>query len=231
MIDIHSHILPGIDDGSQSVEESLKILEAMKESGIEKVVATPHFYCETMSVEDFLKNRQSAFEKIKDIKPEGIDVILGAEVMLSYDLYKEELRELAIEGTDYILIEMPYGKWDPWVFDEIFKISSKHQLEVIIAHIDRYTEIVTKSELERLFKMSLKYQVNVDFLGGFLKKSPAMRLLKNDAVHFIASDCHNLTSRPPCLEEAVKRITAKLGRECVDFCMNNARRVLENKSI
>lgn len=231
MIDIHTHILPCIDDGSQSVEESLEMLDMMLKSGVKKVVATPHYYPELMSVEDFLSQRQEAYNKIKDLKPDGIDIILGAEVMLAYDLHKEDLRKLVIEGTDYILIEMPYGRWDPWVFDEVFKISTKHGLDVIVAHIDRYVDIARREDVDQLFKMDLKYQVNVDYLGGFLKSSPSMKMLKAEMVHFIASDCHNTSSRVPCMGDAVEKIRKRIGKGCVEYCMSNAERMLRNKDV
>lgn len=231
MIDIHAHILPGIDDGSSSVEETLEMLKVMAESGIKKVVATPHYYPDVMTVEGFLENRRKAFEKIKDKIPEGIEVVLGAEVMIGFDMHKEDITSLAIEGTDYLLVEMPYGHWDPWVFDEIFKISAKHGVNIIIAHIDRYVNIVRKEDINNIFKLNLKYQVNVDHLGGFLKTSPAVKMLKSDVVHFIASDCHNMSTRKPHLVNFAKKLKSKVGEARVKKCMENARRMLENKEI
>lgn len=231
MIDIHTHILPCIDDGSQSVEESLEILDVMEKSGVNKVVATPHYYGEMSTVDDFLKNRQVAYEKIIDKKPENIDIVLGAEVLLEYNLHKKDLKKLAIEGTDYILIEMPYGKWDPWVFDELFKISARHGLDIIIAHIERYSGITTRENMRMLRKMKLLFQVNVDNLGGFFRKSDAMQYIKDGVADFIGSDCHNMTTRPPCLEKACKKIASKCGKEAVDKFMENARKMLQNKSI
>ena len=231
MIDIHTHILPGIDDGSSSVEETLEMLKVMAESGIKKVVATPHFYPETMTVEKFLENRQNAFEKIKNKIPEGIEVVLGAEVMIGFDMHKEDIPKLVIEGTDYLLVEMPYGRWDPWVFDEIFRISAKHGVIVIIAHIDRYVNIARKEDINNIFKLNLKYQVNVDNLGGFFKISPAVKMLKSDAVHFVGSDCHNMSTRKPDLANFVKKLEGKVGEARVRKCMENAQRMLENKEI
>lgn len=231
MIDIHTHILPGIDDGSQSVEETLEILDEMEKTGVNKVVATPHYYCEKSTIDDFLKNRQVAYEKIIDKKPENIDIILGAEVLLEYNLHKLDLKKLAIEGTDYILIEMPYGKWDPWVFDELFKISAKHGLEIILAHIDRYLVFIKKEHMRTLMKMNIKFQVNVDYLGGIFKKSGAMQYIKDGVADFIGSDCHNMTTRPPCFAKAYKKIKSKCGKETVDNFMENARKMLQNKSL
>lgn len=231
MIDIHTHILPGIDDGSSSVEETLEMLKVMADSGIKKVVATPHYYPDTMSVEQFLENRHKSFEKIKDKIPEGIEVVLGAEVMIGFDMHKEDIPKLTIEGTDYLLVEMPYEHWDPWVFDEIFKISAKHGVNIIIAHVDRYVDIVRKDDISNLFKLNLKYQVNIDYLGGFLRSSPAVKMLKADAVHLVGSDCHNMSTRKPELASFVKKLKSKVGEVQVNKCMDNARRMLENKDI
>ena len=231
MIDIHTHILPGIDDGSSSIEETLGMLKVMAESGIKKVVATPHYYPDTMTVEKFLENRQSAFEKIKGKIPEGIEVVLGAEVMIGLDMHKEDIPKLVIEGTDYLLVEMPYGRWDPWVFDEIFRISAKHGVNVIIAHIDRYVNIARKEDIDNIFKFNLKYQVNIDNLGGIFKISPAVKMLKSGAVHFVGSDCHNMSTRKPDLANFVKKLEGKVGEAIVRKCMENAQRMLENKEI
>lgn len=232
MIDIHTHILPCIDDGSQSVEETLQMLDIMVKSGVRKVVATPHYYPELMSIDDFLMQRQEAYDKIKKIKPEGIDIILGAEVMLGYDLHKEDLKKLVIGDTDYILIEMPYSRWDLWTFNEVFKISAKHGLEIIVAHIDRYVDIARKEDLNQIFKMDLKYQVNVDHLGGgIFKKSPAIKMMKAETVHFIGSDCHNTDTRVPCIASAVEKIKKSVGLDFVEYCMSNAEKMLENKDL
>ena len=232
MIEIHTHILPGIDDGSQSVDESIEMLNRMAKTGIKKVVATPHFYYGMYSsIDEFLEKRQFAYEKIKDKKPENIDVLLGSEVMLEYNLHKEDLQKLTIEGTDYILVEMPYNKWDPWVFDEIFKISAKHGLYVIIAHIDRYVKIVKDEHIRSLMEMNLKFQVNVDNLGSLFRKSNAMKFIEDGVADFASSDCHNMTTRPPCLAEAMKKIKSRAGKNSVEQLMYNAERMLQNKNL
>ncbi len=220
--DIHTHFLPRIDDGSKSVEESAQMLKIMADSGVKRVVATPHYYQDKITVDKFLGNRTVAYEKIRNYIPEGMQVKLGAEVKLEYDIHKQDLGKLTIEGTDYILIELPYMRWDPWIFDELFKITSKHNLDIIIAHIDRYTGMIPDKTIRELFKMDLKYQVNVDCLGGFFKKSSSMDYIKNNIPHFIGSDCHNLTSRPPCLGDAVKKIERKFGKERIEYYMANS---------
>lgn len=231
MIDIHTHILPGIDDGSKSVCETTKMLETMKSFGVDKVVATPHFYGEIDTIDNFLENRRTAYESIIDYVPDGMEIILGAEVFLDYELHKKDVRKLAIGNTDYLLLEMPYGRWEPWVFDEIFKISINHNLEIIIAHLDRYLDIVSNENIKQLLKMGVKYQINVNDLGGFLRKSNAINLMKSGTAHFIGSDCHNMEQRPPCMGYAVNKIKSKIGNEYVEYYMSNAEKMLKNLSV
>lgn len=231
MIDIHTHILPGIDDGSKSVLETTKMLETMKGFGVDKVVATPHFYGEINTIENFLDSRRASYESIKDIVPEGMEIILGAEVFLDYELHKKDVRKLVIGDTDYLLLEMPYRRWEPWVYDEIFKISVTHNLEIIIAHLDRYIDIVNSDNIKKLLKMGLKYQVNIDNLGGFMRKSNAVNLMRSGRIHFVGSDCHNTQNRPPCMGKAVNKIKSKFGDEYVEYYMSNAEKMLKNLSI
>ena len=106
-----------------------------------------------------------------------------------------------------------------------------HGLNVIIAHIDRYINLVSKENIKTLLAMGLKYQVNVDDIGGFFKQSNAMTLMRNGAVHFVGSDCHNTTFRPPCMKEAIKRIENRLGAEYAEYYMSNAEKMLNNESI
>ena len=229
MIDIHTHILPNIDDGSNSVEETVKILETMASDNVTKIVATPHYYCHLKSLDHFLESRKEAFEKIADKIPEGMEIKLGAEVRIEYDIYKQDLTKLAFEGTNSILLEMPYIRWDEWIFDEIFKIRSRHGLDIIVAHIDRYVDLMPIERFNKLFELDLKYQVNVDFLGSLFNKSSAMMLMKENVPHFIGSDCHNMTTRPPCLGSAVKKIKRKCGKEILDFYMSNAEELFVTK--
>lgn len=231
MVDIHTHILPGIDDGSKSVEETVRMLEAIKGFGVNKIVATPHFYNEINTIEKFLADRRASYESIKAFVPEDVEIILGAEVLLDYELHKKDVRKLAIGNTDYLLLEMPYGRWEPWVFDEIFKISVSHGLEIIIAHLDRYIDLISSENVRTLMDMGLKYQINIDDLGSFLKKSNAMALMRNGAAHFIGSDCHNMEQRPPCMGYAVNKIRSKLGDDYVEYYMSNAEKMLKNLSI
>ena len=109
MIDVHCHVLPGIDDGSRSVEMSIDMLHEMKKQGIDKVIATPHFYPMSNSPERFLTNRQRAYEQLMEAVDEDCPVIvLGAEVMYFEGISRfDGLRDFRAEGTEILLLEMP----------------------------------------------------------------------------------------------------------------------------
>jgi len=121
-IDFHTHILPAVDDGSKSVEESLEMLAMEREQGVETVVLTPHFYPQSDRPHRFLDRRQRAFEKL--MAAGGAEQLprfrLGAEVYYFNGIGSwEGLKDLAIEGTKYVLIEMPFTKWTGRMYDEL----------------------------------------------------------------------------------------------------------------
>ena len=225
MIDIHTHVLPGIDDGSKDLEETAKMFEIMVSSGVDKIVATPHFY-NTISIDEFLEKRSKAYNSILNL-PLKPDVVLGAEVLLEYGLHERaDLRKLCIQNTDYMLVELPYARWDGWIFDELFKISAKHDIDIIIAHIDRYSSFADTEDIYKLYDMNMKFQVNIDRLGGIFKRSSSVKFMKNDMADFIASDCHNTAERRPCLADAVKKLTSMFGSKYVSGLMKNAENML-----
>ena len=116
--DYHSHILPKIDDGAKDVEMSMKMLEILKTQGIERVIATPHFYLHKQkSVSDFLRKRDNALKKI-DSSP--LEIVTGAEVAIEHGLSEvKDIEKLAITGTNLILLEFPYLHFAEWMIEEI----------------------------------------------------------------------------------------------------------------
>ena len=109
MIDFHSHILPGMDDGSKNIEESLALLRMLAEQGVKKVVATPHFYANDESVEKFLARRQQSYESLRAALPAGMpEILLGAEVRYYQGISRlKELKELCVQGSNLLLLERP----------------------------------------------------------------------------------------------------------------------------
>ena len=216
--DFHSHILPNMDDGSNSVEESIALLELEAAQGVERVVLTPHFYPQNEAPQDFLQRRKASVEALLAGIGDRTDLPLltvGAEVAYYMGMSQsEELPLLALEGTDCILIEMPPAPWPKYVWRDLRSIREEWGLMPIIAHVDRYIRpLHTYGIPRRLAEIGVLVQANGNFFIRRETERMAMKLLKTGHVHLIGSDCHGLETRRPNVKEAAEKIERKLGRE------------------
>ena len=218
MIDFHSHILPGIDDGSASVEESLQLLRMLADQGVETVVATPHFYPDRTSASDFLRRRDAAYQKLCECDLSGLPkIILGAEVKY-YDSIRrmEELEQLCAGESRVLLLEMPFERWSEMTLKEVATLSRSGRVTVVLAHIDRYLAFQSKQVWGRLFDSGILTQVNASFFTGRFTKRKALNMLASGMINVIGSDCHNLTTRKPLIGKASEIIAGRFGAECLD---------------
>ena len=216
--DFHSHILPTMDDGSASVEESVALLELEAAQGVSRVVLTPHFYPLRESPREFLQRRDAAEAKLlqavkgrKDLP----ELLIGAEVAYYAGMSEsEELPLLTLRGTDCILIEMPAAPWPKSVWRELRDIREKQGLIPIIAHVDRYIRPLRTYGIPRkLQQCEVLVQANANFFIRRETARMALDMLKKDRIHLVGSDCHNLTTRHPNLAAAADKIEEKLGRK------------------
>ena len=216
MIDFHTHILPGIDDGSQSPEESRRMLEESFSQGVEKLVATPHFYAAEMSFEHFLKKREESMAKIVHDRGswERIPKIcVGAEVYYFPGISRaERVPELCISGTNLLLLEMPFSQWSEEMYQDVKALLDKRKLRIILAHIERYYDFQKdRSVWKDIWKLTVYPQINA---GSFLKRSKkrfSLDFMKNHEHILLGSDCHNMDYRPPNLSEGRNVVKKKLG--------------------
>lgn len=212
MIDWHSHILPAMDDGSESVEESLKMLESLSQQGVDVVAATPHFIADEESVDEFLQRRRAAHEKLLASAVGSVRIICGAEVKYYPGISRmEDLSRLALEGTNILLLEMPMARWTDFTVNELTELANTRGLKIVLAHIERYIAMQNGRVLEELLESGVLMQVNSSFFLRFASKRKAVRMLGAGYIHFIGSDCHNMTSRQPKIEPAYQFISKKLG--------------------
>lgn len=230
--DFHSHILPGIDDGSQSVAESIAMLRTEAEQGITHVIATPHFYAHQTTPERFLQKRDAAEHRLREEmeKHSGLPQLsVGAEVFFFNGISDcDALKLLTIEGKHCILLEMGDSPWGEYAYREMNQIWHKQGLTPVLAHVDRYISPWRDYDIpDRLEMLPVAVQANAGF---FLRPSTsrmAMRMLQQDRIHVLGSDCHNLSSRQPNLGPAVQRIRKKLGNEVIDRICSHEARLLE----
>lgn len=202
MIDLHSHVLPGIDDGSKNVEESLAMLWASARQGIGYVAATPHFYPMENSPEQFLERRRAAAEQLRAVWQPGLPrLLLGAEVYYFTGISQSiEIETLCLGGT--LLLEMPFCPWTNRMLAEAIALREQRRLNVVLAHIERYFRWQPKELWEKLLNRGLLMQCNASFFVDWKTRRRAQKLLAMGRIHLLGSDAHNMTSRPPRMGEA-----------------------------
>ncbi len=221
MIDIHSHVLPCIDDGSRNPEMSLEMLKISYRQGIDTVVATPHFYIKDNGIDKFLEKRNTAYNKLKDfVKNENEipDIYLGAEVFYFNGISKiDDIEKLCINNSNYILLEMPFNKWNNRVFQEVEDLIYNRRLIPIIAHIERFIAFQKGTDnIDRLISMRVIPQMNAEYFLSLFSKGKALKWLSNGTIKVLGSDMHNIESRPPNLGDACNIISKKLGSEVLE---------------
>ncbi len=196
--DYHSHILPGVDDGAKSFDESIEMLKLLAEQGVERQFATPHFYCHReKSVNDFLDKCKVAFRKIQN--QEYIKKIkLGAEVSLEIGISEcENIDKLAVKGTRLILLEPSYFGFYDTMIEDIYNISSDYDLKPVIAHIHRYVGLYTKEQLQKLLNLNAVFQINADAFLNRKEKKLANEIIKSGKEFVFGTDSHNINTRKP----------------------------------
>ena len=234
LIDFHSHILPGMDDGSRTVEESVEMLRREAEQGIRHVVATPHFYPQHDTPERFLKRRIESEKILREEmrKHPGLpEISIGAEVYFFNGISDSDaVSELTIDGKRCILIEMPMPPWNDAMYRELENLYIKRGCIPIVAHIDRYIgRFRTYGIPKRLEELPVLVQANAEF---FLNKSTAamaLRMLKKNQIHLLGSDCHNLTSRKPNLGATAELIERRCGDEPMKEILECQSRILRDE--
>jgi len=232
-VDCQSHILPGIDDGSASVQQSIEMLRMEAKQGITRVLATPHFYANIDTPEQFLARRNRAERLLREemAKCSGLpEVAIGAEVYFFRGISESEsLLDLTIAGKKFILLEMMGVPWSNSMYSELERIYLRYGVVPVIAHIDRYIRpFHTLDILERLSELPVLIQANASFFLNRFTKSFALKMLQREQIHLLGSDCHNLTDRAPNLELAHQVILRQLGDEALHFVDQTAVRILDS---
>ncbi len=208
VIDFHTHILPGVDDGSKSVEQSISMLQEETRQGVDLVVMTPHFYASQNDIPTFLNRRAKAWENLREYLNDDLpQVRLGAEVQYFEGICQtENLSDLQVEGTELLLLEMPFRKWSERMLYDILELNDRENQQVVLAHIERYLKFQDKDIWDRLLRDYVLMQVNGSFFIKLETRYKAKSMLRHGQIHLVASDCHNMTSRAPNLGKAYQII-------------------------
>lgn len=235
-IDFHSHILPNMDDGASSIEESLELLKILSSSGVERVVLTPHFYRQNEDIQAFIKRRAEAFRRLS----EGVqnldscpEFILGAEVYFYPSLASEpDLSELCIENTNYILLELPFEPFHDNFYRSYAHFLNNCPYKIILAHIERYLKF--GNTYDDIFKL-LEYgnvlcQMNCSSLAeaNIFNRKRVLNFITDGLISVIGTDTHNLARRPPLYSNAEKIIINKCGKKAFEDICNNSQLILND---
>ena len=217
MIDWHSHILPGMDDGSHDAAESISLVNMQVSQGVDTVIATPHFYANDEIVDSFLERRKKALDLLKDALPEGPPkILLGAEVRYYQGISRmADLKALRIEGSKLLLLEMPMSSWTEYMVRELFEMSGRYCIQIVLAHIDRYLTLQKQVVWDRIIESGILMQANASFFTSLASKRKALALLREGNIQFVGSDCHNVATRPPQIGKAFEIIQKKLGEDYI----------------
>ena len=213
MTDFHSHILPGIDDGSRDVSQSLEMLRELRRQGVDSVALTPHFYAGQQDPDHFLERRARAYEQLREQwEPDLPDVRLGAEVFYFRGVsHSQSLPALCLEGTSLLLLEMPFGTWTPSEVEEVLTLARQREVTVLLAHIDRYWFDQKWSVWEKLLGEGVLFQVNTGAFQNRRTRRQMLKLIAAGFVYALGTDCHDTADRAPNLSEAREIILRRLG--------------------
>ncbi len=226
-IDIHSHILCGIDDGAENLDESLELLAQEVNQDVSHVFCTPHFYADFHSIDEHLDESKMAYDKLKyAIKSGGYsEVLLGHEVRYSPGMSNwTGLEKCTLEGTHYLLLELPFMYPVPQeALSEIPKLARDIGYTVVLAHIERCCHDPNYKKILKLIDgVDILAQINADSLFVDELKKPTEKLLKQNLVHFVASDAHSVTNRPVRLKNALNDIKLRFPAAYSKICKSMA---------
>lgn len=232
LIETHSHILPGIDDGAKDVAVSIKLISQLSAQGATSIIMTPHFYSDSISMKDFLTKRDDAFNMLKkEYIFDTPKLIPAAEVYVSRYLFNyDDLTPLCIGNSRYMLVEYPFFiNFSQKTFETIRQMTLDYKVKPILAHIERYKALMTHPELlDELIDVGCLMQVNISSFADYPKriKKKLFNLLEANRIHFIGTDCHNTTTRQPVYGDGAKEIIANCGRGTFDALISNASKIL-----
>ncbi len=230
MIDIHSHVLPKMDDGSKSREESIALLREAYKQGVEAVFSTPHFYPKRDDPEDFLKRRDHSVRSLLSTGDEifqKLPLYLGAEVAFFYGMSRfEGLPDFCLGGSEYILIEMPFDKWTSEEVEEVVAVKETAGLIPVLAHVERYLAFGNKKHFGYLIARGAVLQSNAEFFIDRRSKRKALSFLKKGLISLLGSDCHNLDRRPENYGDAIDVIRSVKRRDPLVSVNETEKRIL-----
>lgn len=221
MIDIHCHILPGIDDGAKDIDTTIEMLKIAEGEGINTIIATPHYYPGYFesAYDDVVKLTDEINTKAKELGI-GVTILPGQEIYLNQSIIEDYKNGVIgkLHETDFMLIELPFGEMPKNALDLIYELKIKG-ITPIIAHPERYKYIINKPQkLNDFLSEGCLLQINTGSITGLFGKEvkkTAEIILKNRACSFVATDAHTTGKRAPELKKSFD-IISRVDNELAD---------------
>jgi protein-tyrosine phosphatase len=238
MVDLHHHLLPGIDDGSPDLETSIAMARMAAEEGITHVVATPHASSRYAFVPSLIAERATQLRAA--LAERGIPLILatGCDFHVNVDNIHDALdhpRKYTLNATEYLLVELPDLAISPHLGETLYELRLAG-MAPILTHPERNPTLQRDSErLKEWLRHGLLVQVTAGSVLGHMGKSAermAHALLTNRWVHFLATDAHDLRFRPPQMRSAHALVAERYGADYADLlCSTNPMAVFQGREI
>lgn len=237
VIDIHSHILPGIDDGAKTEEESLAMALDAVAQGITTVIATPHHKNgKYENKHENIKLHVSILNELLEKANIPLTLLPGQETRLNgdmlVDIRNNEL--LTLNDTKYLFVEFPYGQVASYSSQVLFELQIAGYIPIIV-HPERNAELIQHpNKLFEFVKQGALTQVTAgSVVGNFGRKIQKFshQLIEANLTHFIASDAHNTGSRCFLLEDALMEVRKKFGTDCFYMFLENSQLLVDNMTV
>ena len=238
MIDFHSHILPNIDDGSKSVEETFELLKEAKQAGFDEIISTSHYMEEYYEVN--VAEREAWVDAIsKNMHRVDLDLklYLGSEIYITDNIVKllEEGKASSINNSNYVLFELPLNSKPMNLYDVVYEML-ENRIVPVLAHPERYLFVQKEPEIiYELIQKGVLMQANYgSILGRYGEKAALIvqKLLENNMIHFLGSDVHKTNTIYPQVPEALRIIKIIVGEDKLrELTEINPKLVLQNKAI
>ena len=238
MIDMHSHILPGIDDGSRDIEETINMIKEAEQAGFSKIVATSHYYLGYYETDETSRQEyiDAINKKLKEMEC-NIQVCVGSEIFITNEIVNllKNFNASSINSTRYVLFELPFTSEVHNLKDVIYSLLS-HKYIPIIAHPERYRFVQKNpNALIELLDIGVLFQSNYgSIIGQYGKEArkTVKLLLKNNFIHFLGSDAHRKNTIYTAIPDAIKSLKEIISdEELEELTKINPNLVLENKEI
>lgn len=222
MIDIHTHILPAIDDGSKNTETSVRMMEMMIEQKVNLIAATPHYYCLDATPREHRETAEAARDRFleawKEAHPENAklpELRIGAEIYLANSLDSvADPASLKISGTDLMLFEMPFSGYHEWIPRLADLVAGRAGGRPVFAHIDRYLDLYGRKVTDALEALpGVAFQFNSDSFESRDALKYMYSLIKRGYPVFWASDCHGAHRRSPDLGISLPDLRKKIEKK------------------